>query len=119
MPTESKRLSSHITSEHEAEVRSPTSAFYQHLVSRPHPWRRQLYVSGRKLRAFTVWLDMQTNSLTAHEAAESWDLPLEAVTESIEYCESHRDLTEMEAREERRRLVEKGYSLVPPNQSPM
>ncbi|WP_199249571.1 hypothetical protein [[Phormidium] sp. ETS-05] len=30
---------------------------WQYLVERPHPWRRQLYIKGRKLLASTVWQD--------------------------------------------------------------
>ncbi|GMU53042.1 MAG: hypothetical protein AMXMBFR33_21880 [Candidatus Xenobia bacterium] len=83
------------------------------LVARPHPWRRQLYVKGRNLRASTVWLDMQTNRLTVEEAAENWDLPVEAVREIVCYCERSRDLLEMEASEERRRLFAQGVRIEP------
>ncbi len=38
---------------------SPQSLTWQYLVSRPHPWRRQLYIKGRRLLASTVWQDMQ------------------------------------------------------------
>ena len=86
---------------------------WNYLVARPHPWRRQLYVKGRRLRAYDVWIDMQTNRETAQEAAESWELPLEAVQEIVRYCESHRDLLVMEAEEERRYLIEEGLSLEP------
>src|SRR5207249_2671793 len=81
---------------------------WKYLVARPHPWRRQLYVKGRRLPAFTVWMDMQVNRMTPEEAAGNWDLPVEAVEEILRYCESHRALLEMEADEERRRLQDKG-----------
>src|SRR5215469_12680418 len=88
---------------------------WEYLVSRPHPWRRQLYVNGRKLRAFTVWMEMQVNQLTPEEAAENWDLPLEAIEEIVRYCESHKDLLFQEADEERHRLLEDGVQLgLPP-----
>jgi len=32
----------------------------EYLVARPHPWRCQLYVKGRKLRALDGLMDMQT-----------------------------------------------------------
>jgi len=82
-----------------------------YLVARPHPWRRQLFVKGRKLRAFTVWMDMQANGMTPKEAADNWDLPLEAIQEIRRYCEAQRALLEMEAEEERRRLLEEGVSI--------
>ena len=86
---------------------------WEYLVERPHPWRRQLYVKGRNLRAFTVWTDMQTNGLGPQEAAENWDLPLDAVREIVRYCETNRELLRMEADEERRRLLDEGVLLEP------
>ncbi len=86
---------------------------WTYLVSRPHPWRRQLYVKGRRLRAYDVWMDMQVNEDTPEEAAQNWDLPLEAIDDIVRYCESHRDLLALEADEERRRLAEGGFSIEP------
>ena len=40
-----------------------------------------------------------------------WELPLAAIHEAIEYCETHQDLLEQEAQRERRHLEEKG---IPP-----
>jgi len=86
---------------------------WQYLVARPHPWRRQLHVKGRRLKAFDVWMDMQTNAQTPDEAAANWDLPLEAIQEIVRYCESQRDLLAMEADEERCRLLAGGIGLEP------
>ena len=83
---------------------------WQWLVERPHPWRRQLWVKGRKLLASAVWLDAQANGLSAAEAAENWGLPLPAVEEAFAYCEAHRALIEAEADEERQRLLAEGVS---------
>lgn len=90
-----------------------TATQWQYLEKRPHPWRQQLYLKGRRLRAFTVWMDMLVNELTPEEVAENKELPLAAVREAIEYCETHRDLLEREALEERRKLEAKGISLEP------
>jgi uncharacterized protein (DUF433 family) len=84
---------------------------WQFLVSRPHPWRKQLYIKGRKLLAATLWSDMTTNAMTPEEVADNWDLPLAAIHEAIHYCETHPDLLRLEAEEERCRLQEKGVSL--------
>ncbi|NES98944.1 MAG: hypothetical protein F6K32_28035, partial [Desertifilum sp. SIO1I2] len=65
---------------------------WQYLVARPHPWRRQLYIKGRKLLASTVWQDMIINEMTPEQAAENWDLPLSAISEAIRYCESQQFL---------------------------
>ena len=86
---------------------------WQYLEKRPHPWREQLYLKGRKLKAFTLWMNMTVNKMTPSEVAENWDLPLGAVKEVIEYCESHQGLLKREAQEERRRLEEKGINLEP------
>lgn len=86
---------------------------WYYLVARPHPWRRQLYIKGRKLLASTVWQDKIVNKMTLEQAAENWDLPLAAIYEVIHYCESNRDLIKLEADEERYRLEEKGVSLEP------
>jgi hypothetical protein len=77
---------------------------WQWLLERPHPWRRQLWVKGRKLLASAVWLDALTNGMGPREAAENWDLPLEACEEIFVYCEAKRALIESEANEERQRL---------------
>jgi uncharacterized protein (DUF433 family) len=96
------------------ELEPTANGEWNYLVARPHPWRRQLFVKGRRLRAFTVWMDMQANGMTPEEAADNWDLPLAAIQEIRRYCEEQRALLEMEAEEERRRLLEEGMSLEPP-----
>lgn len=95
------------------ELQPARAEGWSYLVARPHPWRGQLYVKGRKLRAYTVWQDMQTNQLTPQEAADNWELPVAAVDEIRRYCESNRELLNMEADEERRRLLEEGIPLEP------
>jgi uncharacterized protein (DUF433 family) len=90
-----------------------TTNQWQYLEPRPHPWRKQLYLKGRRLRAFTVWMDLLVNDLTPEEVAENKELPLAAVLEAIEYCETHQDLLKREADEERRKLEAKGISLEP------
>ena len=70
---------------------------WQYLAKRNHPWRKQLYIKGQKLLASTVWQDMITNGMSVEEAADNWDLPLDAINEVIRYCESYRDLLKLEA----------------------
>ncbi len=90
-----------------------TKTQWQYLESRPSSWRKQLYLKGRKLTAFTVWSDMIANEDTIDETAENWDLPLEAIREAIEYCETNQELLKSEAEEERRYLEERGVLLEP------
>jgi hypothetical protein len=82
---------------------------WQYLVTRTHPWRRQLYIKGRKLLVSIIWQDMIANKMSAEQAAENWDLPLPAIYEVARYCESYQELLKLEADEEHR-LVTKGVS---------
>ncbi len=86
----------------------PTIPKWTYLVEHAHPWKRQLFVKGRKMTAATVWTTMIANKDTIEETAEDWSLPLEAVREIVRYCEDNRQLLEMEADEELRLLEEKG-----------
>jgi hypothetical protein len=83
---------------------APSAEQWRWLVERPHPWRRQLWVKGRKLLASAVWLDALTNGMGTQEAAGNWDLPLEAAEEIFAYCEGNKPLIEAEANEERQHL---------------
>ena len=48
-----------------------TTTQCQFLEKRLHPWRQQLYIKGRRQKAFTVWSDMIVNELTPEEVADS------------------------------------------------
>ena len=56
--------------------------------------------------AFTVWMDMIVNEMSAAEIAESKEIPLAAVHEAIEYCQTHQDLLQQEAERECRKSLE-------------
>lgn len=86
---------------------------WQYLEPRPSSWRKQLFFKGRRLKAFDVWMTMQVEEMTPEETAEDWDLPLAAVEEAIEYCQTHQDLLKQEAEEERRYLEAAGINLEP------
>ena len=90
-----------------------TKTQWQYLEKRPHPWRQQLYIKGRRVKASVIYSDMIVNEETPEEAAENWDLPLAAISEVIEYCQSHQELLKQEAAEERRIVLE-GVTLEPP-----
>ena len=77
---------------------------WQFLTERPHPWRRQLWLKGRKLPASVVWTDWRVNGGTVQEVADNWDLPVAAAAEALRYGETHQDLLRMEAEEEKLRL---------------
>lgn len=59
----------------------------------------------------TVWQligAMRAGGYTKEQAAENYDLPLEAVEEAMAYYDEHRGLIEAEVEEEGRRLREAG-----------
>jgi len=89
-------------------IEKPDKRSWKYLAEHSHPWKKQLYLYGRKLPAASVWVAIKANNFSIEEAMEDWDLPREAVQEIIEYCESHKILLEQEAAEERRLLNEKG-----------
>jgi hypothetical protein len=54
---------------------------------------------------------MVVNQMSIEEAADNWNLPLGAIEEAINYCESHQELLKLETEEERYRLEQQGVSL--------
>ena len=94
---------------------TPEIENWQYLVSRPHSWRKQLYIKGRKLLASTIWRDMTANQMSPEQAAENWDLPLSAIYEAIDYCQKYQEILKLEADEERYRLEVKGVQVEPTN----
>lgn len=97
----------------ELENERTFSGRWLYLVERPHAWRRQLSIKGRNLTVGQLMSTMRANNLTLEQAAEGFNLPLEAVREAATYFEQNRGLNELEAAEERSRLVRKGYKLEP------
>lgn len=93
------------------ELEARQQNHWQWLVERPHPWRRQPWIKGRKLLASTVWLDAQANQLDMAEAAENWDLPLAAVEEAFAWCNANQALIQAEADEERQHLRAQGVDV--------
>ncbi|MEL6439633.1 MAG: hypothetical protein AAFQ80_10305 [Cyanobacteria bacterium J06621_8] len=86
---------------------------WQYLEMRPESRRKQLYIKGSKLTAFTVWSDMLVNEMSPEEVANSKYLPIAAVKEAIVYCEANKELLEQEAKAERLYLEERGVILEP------
>ena len=93
------------------ELEAAGSPSWTYLVERPHSWKKQLFVKGRKLTAAQVWLDMQANQMTEAEATQNWELPVEAIAEIAEYCRRSAGLLQMEADEEKLLLLSQGVRL--------
>ncbi len=70
---------------------------WHYLVSRRHPWRKQLYVKGRNMTARQLVGAMMANGLGEDEAAANYRLPLEAVREALAYVEENKQLLEIES----------------------
>lgn len=94
-------------------IENPNSTRWMYLVDQAHSWKKQLFVKGRKLPAAAVWTGMTVNKLTPEQAADNWDLPLDAIKEIVEYCESNQALLKMEADEEKKRLNQEGVKVEP------
>ncbi len=94
-------------------LEKPRSNKWMYLCEHAHPWKRELYVKGRKLPASAVWTTSIANNMTVQETAVDWELPVKAVEEIYEYCESHKVLLEMEAAEDMRLLKERGIKVDP------
>lgn len=95
------------------ELENPAPSGWKYLVQRPHAWRRSPYIKGRRLPAAVIWHDMIANDQTEEEAAEDWDLPVEAIREAVIWSEQNRAMLAMEAEEERRFLLGVGVALAP------
>ena len=50
-----------------AELQPATDGEWSYLVARPHPWRRQLFVKGRKLIGIVTAYDFLTVSVKLFE----------------------------------------------------
>jgi hypothetical protein len=80
------------------------SARWQHLVLRPHPWRRQLSLRDRNMTVGQLMSIIRPNRLTPEQASADLDLPVEAIQETIAYYEENRELIRSEASKERQYL---------------
>jgi uncharacterized protein (DUF433 family) len=89
------------------------SSRWQYLIARPHRWRRQLNVKGRNMTVGQLVSTVRANRYTPEQASEELELPLGAIYEALTYYAEQRELIELEASEERRRIVERGYSPEP------
>jgi uncharacterized protein (DUF433 family) len=100
----------HLEEERSAGNDSPR---WQFLVARPHRWRRQLCIKGRNMTVGQLVSTVRANRYTPEQASEELELPVSAINEALACYAEHRDLIEMEASEERRRLAERGSALEP------
>jgi uncharacterized protein (DUF433 family) len=86
---------------------------WAYLVARPHRWRRQLSINGRNMTVGQLVSTIRANRYTPEQAGDELELPPAAIQEALAYYAENRELIEMEACEERRRVSERGYPLEP------
>ncbi len=68
---------------------TPNGKQWKWLERDPKSSLKQLSVKGRRIRARTLYgLTVGEGAMTPEEVAEDYNVPLEAVREAIEYCES-------------------------------
>ena len=72
------------------------------LIEQPHPWRRQLWIKGRRMRAAQLVGHLNGNGWSAEETARQFDLPVEAVLEAQRYVDGNQQLIDAETIEEQR-----------------
>ena len=92
------------------EMRETPVEPWQYLISRPHPWRQQLYVKARNLTARQLVGAMKANQLDEEATAADYRLPAEAVREALAYVDRNRELLETETETERLMLKRGGVA---------
>ena len=85
-----------------------TKATYQYLESRPHPWRKILWLKGRNMHVWHLVATMLREGETPEETAKNFGLPVEAVREALDYYQHNKALVDAETEEEGQRLHAKG-----------
>jgi hypothetical protein len=74
---------------------------YKYLGPKRGSRYRQYFVNGRGVRAQSVYLDIVgPEQMTPEQAAENWNIPVEAVLECVDYCEKNADVLRQDWEEE-------------------
>jgi uncharacterized protein (DUF433 family) len=82
---------------------------WKHLVRRKHPWRRQLFLSGRNMTVRQMVNTVKVNGWSEDEAAKNLDLPVEAIREAFRYAGENAKLLAAEADYEGLVLAQRGH----------
>ena len=78
-----------------------TATKYQHLEPRPGSHYRQLFLKGRRVRAAVVYEAVHgPDPYAPEEFAREYGVPLEAVTEALDYVANNLPLIESERNRE-------------------
>jgi uncharacterized protein (DUF433 family) len=69
------------------------------LVERPHRWRRQAWIKGRRMTAGDLARTIEIEAWSPERAASEFDLPLDAILEAQRYFAANRELVLAEEQE--------------------
>jgi uncharacterized protein (DUF433 family) len=64
---------------------STTEVKYEHLAPNPKSAYHQLFIKGRRIRAWVIYCEHVAQGMSAEEIATDRDLPIEVVRECIAY----------------------------------
>lgn len=84
---------------------------YRYLIKRPEKGREQPYLRGRNMTVGQLIYKMRANNLSASEAAEDMDLPIQQVLEAQAYYQIHQELIASEMAEDGIFLEDRGVQL--------
>jgi len=82
---------------------------YKYLESRPHQWRKVLWIKGRNMHVWHLLATMLREGETPEETAKNFGLPVAAVLEALDYYRQNKALVDAETEEEGDRLRAKGH----------
>lgn len=85
-----------------------TKTTYKYLESRPHPWRKILWIKGRNMHVWHLVATMLREGEAPEETAKNFGLPVEAVLEALDYYQRNKALVDAETEEEGQHLRAKG-----------
>jgi uncharacterized protein (DUF433 family) len=93
------------TTKYNTATPEPAPMTYQHLAPNPKSAYKQLFVKGRRIRAWVLYCDhVSSEPMSAEQIAEDRELPLEAVREAIAYCALKPPEVEQDLRDEEQHM---------------
>src|SRR5437763_10914712 len=97
---------------------STVNTQWKYLAPNPKSAYHQLFIKGRRIRAWVIYCDHVAQDMTPEQIAEDRDLPVEVVRECIAYCASNPpevrgDLRQEEEYMRARGMLDPVYKLSP------
>ncbi len=83
---------------------------FRHLVFRRHPWRRQASLKDRNMTVRQLVGAIKANKWGEEEAADNYDLPVEAIREAFWFADNNQELLAFETAYENQLLEREGYA---------